>query len=91
MHQLIDVFAIAFSGKVSTELVPPIPPCLKLIFCNENLELMDLHCDISAETSSNYKQHRRTPSTSSTLTFSARDDDDGMVTEAAKQFVCITQ
>ncbi|KAF4092285.1 hypothetical protein AMELA_G00019170 [Ameiurus melas] len=31
-----------------------------------------------AETSGNYKQHRRTPSTSSTLTFSARDDDDGM-------------
>uniref|UniRef100_A0A671LZT8 E3 ubiquitin-protein ligase TRAF7 n=1 Tax=Sinocyclocheilus anshuiensis TaxID=1608454 RepID=A0A671LZT8_9TELE len=26
----------------------------------------------------NYKQHRRTPSSSSTLTYSARDDDDGM-------------
>uniref|UniRef100_A0A4W4EL91 E3 ubiquitin-protein ligase TRAF7 n=1 Tax=Electrophorus electricus TaxID=8005 RepID=A0A4W4EL91_ELEEL len=31
-----------------------------------------------AETSSNYKQHRRTPSSSSTLTYSPRDDDDGM-------------
>lgn len=31
----------------------------------------------SAET--NYKQHRRTPSSSSTLTYSPRDDDDGMV------------
>uniref|UniRef100_A0A4W4EL85 E3 ubiquitin-protein ligase TRAF7 n=1 Tax=Electrophorus electricus TaxID=8005 RepID=A0A4W4EL85_ELEEL len=29
-------------------------------------------------TSSNYKQHRRTPSSSSTLTYSPRDDDDGM-------------
>lgn len=33
----------------------------------------------SAEGSSTYKQHRRTPSTSSTLTYSTRDDDDGMV------------
>lgn len=33
----------------------------------------------SAEGSSTYKQHRRTPSTSSTLTYSPRDDDDGMV------------
>uniref|UniRef100_A0A7N6FEY0 E3 ubiquitin-protein ligase TRAF7 n=1 Tax=Anabas testudineus TaxID=64144 RepID=A0A7N6FEY0_ANATE len=31
-----------------------------------------------AEGSSTYKQHRRTPSTSSTLTYSTRDDDDGM-------------
>uniref|UniRef100_A0A669D8Q7 TNF receptor-associated factor 7 n=1 Tax=Oreochromis niloticus TaxID=8128 RepID=A0A669D8Q7_ORENI len=32
----------------------------------------------SAEGSSTYKQHRRTPSSSSTLTYSPRDDDDGM-------------
>ncbi|GLD61157.1 E3 ubiquitin-protein ligase TRAF7 isoform X1, partial [Lates japonicus] len=31
-----------------------------------------------AEGSSTYKQHRRTPSSSSTLTYSPRDDDDGM-------------
>uniref|UniRef100_A0AAQ5YIC0 E3 ubiquitin-protein ligase TRAF7 n=1 Tax=Amphiprion ocellaris TaxID=80972 RepID=A0AAQ5YIC0_AMPOC len=31
-----------------------------------------------AEGSSSYKQHRRTPSSSSTLTYSPRDDDDGM-------------
>ncbi|KAK5914749.1 hypothetical protein CgunFtcFv8_009163 [Champsocephalus gunnari] len=31
-----------------------------------------------AEASSNYKQHRRTPSSSSTLTYSPRDEDDGM-------------
>uniref|UniRef100_A0A671XQN7 E3 ubiquitin-protein ligase TRAF7 n=1 Tax=Sparus aurata TaxID=8175 RepID=A0A671XQN7_SPAAU len=31
-----------------------------------------------AEASSSYKQHRRTPSSSSTLTYSPRDDDDGM-------------
>ncbi|XP_027879354.1 E3 ubiquitin-protein ligase TRAF7 isoform X2 [Xiphophorus couchianus] len=30
------------------------------------------------ESSSTYKQHRRTPSSSSTLTYSPRDDDDGM-------------
>uniref|UniRef100_A0A8B9J509 TNF receptor-associated factor 7 n=1 Tax=Astyanax mexicanus TaxID=7994 RepID=A0A8B9J509_ASTMX len=30
------------------------------------------------ETTGNYKQHRRTPSSSSTLTYSPRDDDDGM-------------
>uniref|UniRef100_A0A667ZZH1 E3 ubiquitin-protein ligase TRAF7 n=1 Tax=Myripristis murdjan TaxID=586833 RepID=A0A667ZZH1_9TELE len=32
----------------------------------------------STEGSSSYKQHRRTPSSSSTLTYSPRDDDDGM-------------
>uniref|UniRef100_A0A6Q2ZLS3 RING-type domain-containing protein n=1 Tax=Esox lucius TaxID=8010 RepID=A0A6Q2ZLS3_ESOLU len=32
-----------------------------------------------AEGSSTYKQHRRTPSTSSTLTYSPRDDEDGML------------
>uniref|UniRef100_A0A671R352 E3 ubiquitin-protein ligase TRAF7 n=1 Tax=Sinocyclocheilus anshuiensis TaxID=1608454 RepID=A0A671R352_9TELE len=31
-----------------------------------------------AKAETNYKQHRRTPSSSSTLTYSARDDDDGM-------------
>uniref|UniRef100_A0A3Q3FFT5 E3 ubiquitin-protein ligase TRAF7 n=1 Tax=Kryptolebias marmoratus TaxID=37003 RepID=A0A3Q3FFT5_KRYMA len=31
-----------------------------------------------AEGSSSYKQHRRTPSSSSTLTYSPRDDDEGM-------------
>uniref|UniRef100_A0A3Q2PYT2 TNF receptor-associated factor 7 n=1 Tax=Fundulus heteroclitus TaxID=8078 RepID=A0A3Q2PYT2_FUNHE len=31
-----------------------------------------------AESSTTYKQHRRTPSSSSTLTYSPRDDDDGM-------------
>lgn len=31
-----------------------------------------------AKAETNYKQHRRTPSTSSTLTYSTRDDDDGM-------------
>ncbi|XP_016297008.1 E3 ubiquitin-protein ligase TRAF7 [Sinocyclocheilus anshuiensis] len=32
-----------------------------------------------AKAETNYKQHRRTPSSSSTLTYSARDDDDGML------------
>ncbi|KAL0992527.1 hypothetical protein UPYG_G00094510 [Umbra pygmaea] len=32
-----------------------------------------------AEGSSTYKQHRRTPSTSSTLAYSSRDDEDGML------------
>uniref|UniRef100_A0A8C9RD08 TNF receptor-associated factor 7 n=1 Tax=Scleropages formosus TaxID=113540 RepID=A0A8C9RD08_SCLFO len=31
-----------------------------------------------AEATSSYKQHRRTPSTSSTMTYSPRDEDDGM-------------
>ncbi|KTG43759.1 hypothetical protein cypCar_00003745 [Cyprinus carpio] len=31
-----------------------------------------------AKAETNYKQHRRTPSSSSTLTYSPRDDDDGM-------------
>lgn len=34
---------------------------------------------LPAEGSNTYKQHRRTPSSSSTLTYSPRDDDDGMV------------
>uniref|UniRef100_A0AAY5JYM6 RING-type domain-containing protein n=1 Tax=Esox lucius TaxID=8010 RepID=A0AAY5JYM6_ESOLU len=34
---------------------------------------------VPAEGSSTYKQHRRTPSTSSTLTYSPRDDEDGML------------
>lgn len=34
----------------------------------------------AAETSNNYKQHRRTPSSSSTLTYSPRDDDDMVTT-----------
>uniref|UniRef100_A0A8K9UG08 E3 ubiquitin-protein ligase TRAF7 n=1 Tax=Oncorhynchus mykiss TaxID=8022 RepID=A0A8K9UG08_ONCMY len=33
----------------------------------------------SAEASGTYKQHRRTPSSSSTLTYSPRDDEDGML------------
>uniref|UniRef100_A0A673A8Q5 E3 ubiquitin-protein ligase TRAF7 n=1 Tax=Sphaeramia orbicularis TaxID=375764 RepID=A0A673A8Q5_9TELE len=36
------------------------------------------HSSKRAEGSSTYKQHRRTPSSSSTLTYSPRDDDDGM-------------
>lgn len=39
----------------------------------------------SAEGSSTYKQHRRTPSSSSTLTYSPRDDDDGMVSTRPTQ------
>uniref|UniRef100_A0AAZ3RZI7 Uncharacterized protein n=1 Tax=Oncorhynchus tshawytscha TaxID=74940 RepID=A0AAZ3RZI7_ONCTS len=31
------------------------------------------------EASGTYKQHRRTPSSSSTLTYSPRDDEDGML------------
>uniref|UniRef100_A0A3Q4H7C5 Uncharacterized protein n=1 Tax=Neolamprologus brichardi TaxID=32507 RepID=A0A3Q4H7C5_NEOBR len=38
-----------------------------------------------AEGSSTYKQHRRTPSSSSTLTYSPRDDDDGMVSTRPTQ------
>uniref|UniRef100_A0A8C9VZD0 TNF receptor-associated factor 7 n=1 Tax=Scleropages formosus TaxID=113540 RepID=A0A8C9VZD0_SCLFO len=33
---------------------------------------------LTAEATSSYKQHRRTPSTSSTMTYSPRDEDDGM-------------
>lgn len=45
-------------------------------------------CAISAETSSNYKQHRRTPSTSSSLAFSTRDDDDSMVIKSIQTWDC---
>uniref|UniRef100_A0A8K9UH31 E3 ubiquitin-protein ligase TRAF7 n=1 Tax=Oncorhynchus mykiss TaxID=8022 RepID=A0A8K9UH31_ONCMY len=38
-----------------------------------------LSLSVSAEASGTYKQHRRTPSSSSTLTYSPRDDEDGML------------
>lgn len=34
---------------------------------------------IKADGTNTFKQHRRTPSSSSTLTYSPRDEDDGMV------------
>uniref|UniRef100_A0A8K9WVN7 E3 ubiquitin-protein ligase TRAF7 n=1 Tax=Oncorhynchus mykiss TaxID=8022 RepID=A0A8K9WVN7_ONCMY len=43
---------------------------------NGNLRLS---LSVSAEASGTYKQHRRTPSSSSTLTYSPRDDEDGML------------
>lgn len=43
------------------------------------LHVLNLLTMSSVEASSNYKTHRRTPSSSSTLTYSPRDDDDGMV------------
>lgn len=55
--------------------------CFSFVFRISLQSIISIICGInmfSAEGSSTY-MHRRTPSSSSTLTYSPRDDDDGMV------------
>uniref|UniRef100_A0A4W6EB92 E3 ubiquitin-protein ligase TRAF7 n=1 Tax=Lates calcarifer TaxID=8187 RepID=A0A4W6EB92_LATCA len=59
--------AVAAAATANIPSSPSTPPA------DSTSEVRD-----TTEGSSTYKQHRRTPSSSSTLTYSPRDDDDGM-------------
>uniref|UniRef100_A0A8C3A0J3 E3 ubiquitin-protein ligase TRAF7 n=1 Tax=Cyclopterus lumpus TaxID=8103 RepID=A0A8C3A0J3_CYCLU len=64
------------SGSRHSSPLPPLPP--SRMEASFGPTFSAVAAGAKAEGSSSYKQHRRTPSSSSTLTYSPRDDDDGM-------------